>query len=237
MAIKGEKHRSLESTQEALKALLKARGDLPHLYSVMAEIQTAGRGRSDHTWVSLQGNLHVSILIRELPFSEITWVPLWVSVCIHRALGHLGVDKNKIQLKWPNDLWIEHSRKIGGTLCEKIGPDVVVGIGLNLLESPNVDQKTGSVSNVSGVLLPEIVLGKILEELAQATTLESLKEYYERYALFGDGDLIEWKNESSGEQCSGTVVGLGSYGELLVNKGNKIIPLFAEDVRSSRIKE
>lgn len=237
MNVNGEKHKELGSTQETLKGLLKTRTDLPHLYFVMADTQTAGRGRSDHTWVSLHGNLHASILLRNLPFSELTWIPLWVSVCIHQALGHLGVDKSKIQLKWPNDLWISHSKKIGGTLCEKIGSSIVVGIGLNLLEGPSVDQETGAVSQISGVLLPEIVLEKIIEELALPTSVEKVREAYERYALFQDGDSIEWKSESSGEQCSGTVVGLGSFGELLVSTGEQTVSLFAEDVRSSRIKK
>jgi BirA family biotin operon repressor/biotin-[acetyl-CoA-carboxylase] ligase len=141
MSNSGEIHKELSSTQETLKALLKSREDLPHLYYVMADVQTAGRGRSDHKWVSLHGNLHVSILLRKLPFTEITWIPLWVSICIQQALGHLGVDKNKIQLKWPNDLWIAHTKKLVGTLCEKIGSSIVVGVGLNLLENPKIDQE------------------------------------------------------------------------------------------------
>ena len=235
MNVNGEKHEVLGSTQEALKTLLKSRVDLPHLYYVMAEAQTAGRGRSDHTWVSAKGNLHVSILLRDLPFSEITWIPLWVSVCVHQALSELGVDKTRIQLKWPNDLWIERSKKTGGILCEKIGPSIVVGIGLNLVESPKLDQETGSISLISRIFPNNTVLDKILSQLALSTSVSNIHKIYQQYELFGEGDSIEWRQESSEKTLTGSVIGLDSHGELLVNCNGKNISLFAEDVRAARL--
>ena len=201
---------------------------------MLLQRQSVGKGRNDRAWISVEGNLMVSVLLRNFPFSELTWIPHWVSVCVLKALTDLGVDSNLIQLKWPNDLWIHRSKKIAGILCEKKGDAVLVGIGLNLVTSPAVEQETGSIIEIAGVFKPEEVLQKILIQLSSPFSLMELREFYINHALFKEGDPVEWSNDQNSESHSGLVMGLGKHGELLVKSNGSIQTLFVEDVRSLR---
>jgi BirA family biotin operon repressor/biotin-[acetyl-CoA-carboxylase] ligase len=104
--------------------------------ALLAEYQTAGRGRRGRSWVAPPGGsicLSVSWVFREVP-RDLGALGLVVGVCALRALSRLEVEKAR--LKWPNDLVVE-GRKLGGILielrAESAGPAcVVIGIGLNV---------------------------------------------------------------------------------------------------------
>jgi BirA family biotin operon repressor/biotin-[acetyl-CoA-carboxylase] ligase len=104
--------------------------------ALLAEYQTAGRGRRGRNWVAPPGGsicLSLSWMFREVP-RDLGALGLVVGVCALRALSHLGVDRAR--LKWPNDLLVD-DRKLGGILielrAESAGPAcVVIGIGLNV---------------------------------------------------------------------------------------------------------
>jgi BirA family transcriptional regulator, biotin operon repressor / biotin---[acetyl-CoA-carboxylase] ligase len=99
---------------------------------VVAEQQTAGRGRLDRTWVSpARAGLTASALLRPgWPVAELPWVPLLAGVAVARALREqAGVDA---VLKWPNDVLVD-GRKVAGLLAEVPAEGaVVVGLGLNV---------------------------------------------------------------------------------------------------------
>jgi BirA family biotin operon repressor/biotin-[acetyl-CoA-carboxylase] ligase len=104
--------------------------------ALLAEYQTAGRGRRGRNWVAPPGGsicLSLSWMFREVP-RDLGALGLVVGVCALRALSRLGV--GQVRLKWPNDLLV-HDRKLGGILielrAESAGPAcVVIGIGLNV---------------------------------------------------------------------------------------------------------
>lgn len=104
--------------------------------ALLAELQTAGRGRRGRQWISPFGaNLYLSIAWSWPAWPrELTALSLAVGVAAARALRDLGL--NTLRLKWPNDLWVEQ-RKLGGILIEHRGEAgggcrVVIGLGLNL---------------------------------------------------------------------------------------------------------
>jgi BirA family biotin operon repressor/biotin-[acetyl-CoA-carboxylase] ligase len=102
-------------------------GEAPGLV-VVAEHQSAGRGRQDRTWESpLRAGLTFSVLVaRQEP---VTWMPLLAGLAVARALREqTGLDA---VLKWPNDVLIG-DRKVCGLLAEASGEAVVLGIGLNV---------------------------------------------------------------------------------------------------------
>ena len=127
---------SVESTNTALVAA--AKDGAPHASVVVAEEQTAGRGRLGRTWTAPpRSGLFVSILLRpEVPLGAWTWLPLLAGVAAREAVARTA--KLEIALKWPNDLVVatgeQQDRKLGGILCETIpGEDAIVaGIGLNV---------------------------------------------------------------------------------------------------------
>lgn len=105
---------------------------------VVADTQTAARGRQGRAWHSPPGvGVYVTVVVRErdlLP--RLTLLPLLVGVALADALAALGVDG--AALKWPNDVLLE-GRKLAGILCEYEAPTrggaagaVVVGVGVNV---------------------------------------------------------------------------------------------------------
>ncbi|MEU9015534.1 biotin--[acetyl-CoA-carboxylase] ligase [Streptomyces sp. NPDC048479] len=105
---------------------------------LVAEEQTAGRGRLDRSWTSpARSGLFFSVLLRpgpEVPVERWGWLPLLAGVASATGLARAaGVD---LSLKWPNDLLVKvggEERKTGGILAERAGDEaVVVGIGLNV---------------------------------------------------------------------------------------------------------
>jgi BirA family biotin operon repressor/biotin-[acetyl-CoA-carboxylase] ligase len=99
---------------------------------VVAERQTAGRGRLGREWTSPpRAGLAVSVLLRpgKVPFKWYGWLPLLAGVSLVETVRRLG-DVAAV-LKWPNDLLID-CHKCAGILAESTGDAVVLGIGLNV---------------------------------------------------------------------------------------------------------
>jgi BirA family biotin operon repressor/biotin-[acetyl-CoA-carboxylase] ligase len=126
----------IESTNTAM--LVAAADGAPHASVLVAEEQTAGKGRLGRSWTApARSGLFTSILLHpEVPAAAWTWLPLLAGVAAREAVvraSHL-----EIGLKWPNDLVVAEGgladRKLGGILCETVPgmAAVVVGIGLNV---------------------------------------------------------------------------------------------------------
>ncbi len=121
--------RSTGSTNEVVAG--RARAGEPAGLVVVAEQQTAGRGRLDRRWVSpARAGLTCSVLLRpDLPAGRLGWVPLWGGLAVARALREqAGIEA---VLKWPNDVLVG-GRKVCGLLAEVADGAVVLGIGLNV---------------------------------------------------------------------------------------------------------
>ena len=115
---------------------LLARGG-PEGQVLVAEEQTAGRGRSGRTWVSQPGaSLTFSVLLRpaSVPPSARGWLPLLTGVAV--AAGVRSAAGVAARLKWPNDILVG-DRKLAGILAEQSadGDAVVIGVGLNVATS------------------------------------------------------------------------------------------------------
>ena len=116
-------------------AMEMAENGAPHGTVVVADAQTAGRGRMGRRWVSPAGkNLYVSLLLRpSVPTVEAPLLALVAGVALADAVEAVDVPAS---LKWPNDLYCG-GRKAAGILAEMASdPDgvrhVVIGVGLNV---------------------------------------------------------------------------------------------------------
>jgi BirA family biotin operon repressor/biotin-[acetyl-CoA-carboxylase] ligase len=116
-------------------AMEMAENFAPHGTVVVADAQTAGRGRMGRRWASPPGkNLYVSLLLRpSVPAVDATRLALVAGVALADAVEALGVPAS---LKWPNDLYCG-GRKAAGILAEMASdPDgvrhVVIGVGVNV---------------------------------------------------------------------------------------------------------
>ncbi|MER6599929.1 biotin--[acetyl-CoA-carboxylase] ligase [Streptomyces parvus] len=103
---------------------------------VVAEEQTAGRGRLERSWTAPpRSGLFFSVYLEpgDIPVERWGWVPLLAGVAAATGLAKsAGVD---MSLKWPNDLLVSvegEERKTGGILGEFAGDGIVVGLGINV---------------------------------------------------------------------------------------------------------
>lgn len=155
-------HEALDSTNaQALRDL--ARGT-PAPFLVLAERQSAGRGRRGRQWISpFAENVYYSLVLRiEGGMRQLEGLSLVVGLAVMRVLRDMGV--TKAGLKWPNDVLVGH-QKIAGILLELVGDPadvchVVIGIGINvnMQENDSVTQQWTSVRNETGNPLDRNVL-------------------------------------------------------------------------------
>ncbi len=143
---------------------------------LVAEIQTAGRGRRGRVWQSAFGaSLTFSLLWRfERGAAQLGGLSLVVGLSVLRALHELGIGADDVALKWPNDI-VAGPRKLAGILIETqgdvLGPTaVVIGIGINVnlpgqLKAA-IDQPVTDLRSLAGkVISRNQLLAEVLREL------------------------------------------------------------------------
>ena len=125
---------SIESTNTF--AMQEGARGAPHGSVYIAEEQTAGRGRGDHSWHSEpHSGLYVSVLLRpEIAAAEGLWLSLATGLAVQQAIEN--VTTLVTDIRWPNDLLLG-GRKVGGILLEMNAEAVrvryaVIGIGINV---------------------------------------------------------------------------------------------------------
>lgn len=111
----------------------------PEGFTVVADEQTEGRGRLGRAWISPYGaGLAMSVVLRpHMPEAAWGWLPLATGLAVVEGLAAQGLEA---ALKWPNDVVVDGDardgspgpRKLAGLLAERVGPAVVVGIGVNV---------------------------------------------------------------------------------------------------------
>jgi BirA family biotin operon repressor/biotin-[acetyl-CoA-carboxylase] ligase len=130
------------STNDVLRA--RADAGAPAGTTVIAEIQTSGRGRRSRAWNAPSGKaLLFSTLVRPAVLSSAEYagtIPLRVGMGIARAIE--DVTGISTRLKWPNDVLTRDGRKLAGILCESMLSATalsytVVGVGINVLQGPD----------------------------------------------------------------------------------------------------
>ncbi|MBL7685391.1 MAG: biotin--[acetyl-CoA-carboxylase] ligase [Deltaproteobacteria bacterium] len=133
--LKVEVYDELDSTNHF--ALNRCKQKKTEASVIIADRQTAGRGRLKRVWESpANQNLYFSILIKpEVALNQ------WSSLTLISGIACYRVLKNwiaELRLKWPNDLYVG-DKKIGGILCEISENEnkmLVIGVGINLLSKP-----------------------------------------------------------------------------------------------------
>lgn len=160
-----------ETASTNADVLAAAREGAPEGLVVVAESQSAGRGRQGRGWVSPPGaGLTFSVLLRpSRPPAQWGWLPLLGGVAVAAALQeHTGL---RAEVKWPNDvLVVPGENKVAGVLAEAAGGAVALGVGLNVTtraeELPRPDA-TSLLLAGSPVTDRETVLKAVLRTLAR----------------------------------------------------------------------
>ncbi|MEU3829666.1 biotin--[acetyl-CoA-carboxylase] ligase [Streptomyces sp. SID486] len=151
---------------------------------LVAEEQTAGRGRLDRRWSAPpRSGLFFSVLLKptEVPVARWGWLPLLTGVAVATGLARAaGVDT---ALKWPNDLLVTvggEERKAGGILAERAGDDgVVIGVGINVtLGADELPVPQAGSLALAGA-------GSTDRDPLLRAVLRSLEEWYGRWRAVG----------------------------------------------------
>ena len=189
------RYESVPSTNSEL-ARLAAEGAAEGT-SIVAEEQTAGRGRLQRTWVSPKGaGLYFSCLLRpKIPQEQWPIISFMAAVAVNDAL--LESSELQTDIKWPNDL-LADERKICGILAEvtesQHGRAVILGIGINLRREAFPEELVDVATSVSDATGRRVDGEQILDALVQ-----SLKRWY---LLLHEPDgpkriLATWESRSS----------------------------------------
>jgi BirA family biotin operon repressor/biotin-[acetyl-CoA-carboxylase] ligase len=165
---------------------------------VVAEHQTAGRGRLDRRWVApARSGLTFSILLRPVtvPARRWPWLPLLAGCAVLDGLT--AVAGVTARLKWPNDVLVDE-RKLGGILLERVetptGPAAVVGIGLNVTMTADELAATRSAAESAVAATSLLLAGARTTDRASllVALIRALQTRYQAWrAVGGDPDAGE----------------------------------------------
>lgn len=219
------------STNDVAAALAGA--GAPHGAVVVADEQTAGRGRHGNRWSSPRGaGLYLSVLLRSTSSPVLT---LAAGVAVAEALERTaGLDA---MLEWPNDVVAEDSgrrRKVAGILAEAStagdGADrVVLGVGVNLRDGAwpaEVASRAGSVEGLTGRPVDAaVLLVEVLAALAarcgdvESGRVPALLRRWEARAPSSRGAAVEWS--VGAVRRRGVTEGVDEHGALIVRVGER----------------
>ncbi|UCE62803.1 MAG: biotin--[acetyl-CoA-carboxylase] ligase [Nitrospirota bacterium] len=227
--------KQLKSTNS--HALGLAEKGTPHGTVVVADCQTAGKGRLGREWHSPANmNIYFSVVLTQPPaFSFFSWIPLATGIAIAETIEEIA--NLNVSLKWPNDLLLD-TKKLGGILCESTtkGPNgraIIVGIGINInCREIHFPQELKAIATSLAVQA-----GQTFDRHALlGTVFSKLESYYER---IWDSDLSTL-HSSYISRCStlgrhvqvrlagnthleGVASNIGHEGELLVIPSNSSV--------------
>lgn len=142
---------------------MAARGEAQGGDWLVAERQTAGKGRSGRQWDSPAGNLYASGLVTVYSADPPTpTLALVAGIAVSEAIG-----SNALRLKWPNDVLADDA-KLVGILLERQGDAVVIGIGVNVRHHPDLpDRRTTSLAELGVVQTPDGMIAMLATEFAR----------------------------------------------------------------------
>ncbi|MET8827111.1 biotin--[acetyl-CoA-carboxylase] ligase [Streptomyces sp. NPDC004610] len=188
------------STNSDLVARARA-GEAADGTVLIAEEQTAARGRLDRQWTAPpRSGLFLSVLLEPtgVPVARWGWLPLLTGVAVATALSRTaGVDT---ALKWPNDLLVTvggEERKAGGILLERVGEGaVVIGAGINVtLREDELPVPTAASLALAGAVTTD------RDPLVRAV-LRSLEDWYRRWLAAGGDPVASGLQETYAAGCA-----------------------------------
>lgn len=220
------------------QARMLAREGAKHGTLVIADTQSAGRGRRGRGWISPAGEgVFMSLIVRpEMPPSEVAKMSLTLALAVARAIEReTGLDA---RIKWPNDIVIG-GRKVCGLLlemdatAEKVN-SIVAGVGINVHQSVFDEEIAHTASSL------DLLCGR---RVSRSAIVRAFLEEFERAAAFADEEMMQayrGRSATIGQRVqviglsgtyTGTAQGITESGTLLVEADDgEVREVLAADV-------
>ncbi|MFJ7886405.1 bifunctional biotin--[acetyl-CoA-carboxylase] ligase/biotin operon repressor BirA [Pseudomonas sp. NPDC096917] len=218
-------HESLDSTNA--QALREVASGLPAPFIILAEQQSAGRGRRGRKWVSpFAENIYYSLVLRmDGGMRQLEGLSLVVGLAVLGAIREFG--DFEAGLKWPNDILVGN-KKIAGILLELVGDPadvchVVIGIGINvnMTVASDVDQAWTSVRLEMGCAINRnaliVALGRSLEMYLRRHEVSGFAAIQAEWELNHLWQSREVSLMAGTHQVDGIVIGIDQQGALRLN--------------------
>lgn len=180
---------------------------------VLADAQTAGRGRFGRSWRSdVNAGIWMTIIERPTDSDGLDVLPLRVGLSVAAALDEFS--RVRVGIKWPNDIHAGE-KKLAGILVEARWRDgapawIAIGVGINLRRPHDEPKGTALDDGVS----PDAVLDRVIPAIRDASLRSGLLDAEELRAL-------DERHVAKGRECvqpvSGRVVGIDTTGALLID--------------------
>lgn len=218
---------ALGSTSD--EAITRAGAGAKEGLAIQALRQDAGRGSRGREWVAPEGNLNLSVLLRPKKFAAASGLfALMAGVAVAQALGP------DLTLKWPNDILLG-GVKLGGILIDTAAEDdrlawLVIGIGVNLAEAPEIPGRAATSLKAKGrILSPQQAANLVLEALSawhDAPPQAIITSWLKTAHPVGTPITVQAANGSK----HGIFAGLSPQGELLLQSGMGIETISTGDI-------
>lgn len=225
-------HAELDSTNEEARRLAEA-GEVGPLW-IMAERQSAGRGRRGRVWHSPAGNLAATLLLTpRAPQSVTGQLSFAAALAVADTAAHFA-PAIAIAVKWPNDVLAE-GKKLAGILLEGGGSWLAIGIGINLAGHPEGTEFPATSLTGLGLAAPS-------PEAALTILAARFAHWYAVWMQSGFGSLrMQWLARAKGvgapirarlpqETREGVFEGIDENGALLLNEGGHTRAIAAGEV-------
>ncbi|MBV9891935.1 MAG: biotin--[acetyl-CoA-carboxylase] ligase [Rhizobacter sp.] len=241
-----ERVRQTASTNDDLLARVRAAAAAgatafsPHL--LVADEQTAGRGRNGRRWHSTPERSLTFSLAWKPRRADLGGLSLALGSALADTLDPPGVEARRIGIKWPNDLWLVdrngRGRKLAGILVETAplaaGRVAVIGVGVNVAAQALDDAASGvaSLDELAPEATPERALARIAPALMAALALfdaEGFAAFAERFAA---RDVLRGRAVVAADGAvAGVAAGIGGDGALLVETGGRVVAVTSGEWR------
>ena len=210
---------------------------------LVAERQSAGRGRHGRRWQATPGRSLTFSIAWQLRRSDLAGLSLALGSALADALDS---GTARIAIKWPNDLWLldevganrPPGRKLAGILVETApladARVVVIGVGVNVHAQPVADAASGvaSLAEIESDATPAALLARVAPALVAALERFDALGFAGFADAFAARDLLRGR-AVCGEpgDVAGIAAGVGAYGALLVDTGARVVAVASGEWR------
>jgi len=212
-------------------------------FVVIAERQTAGKGRGGNVWWSGRDSLSFTLSLKMRPEINIIEIPLVIGLSVRSVLQSL-LDQASVHVKWPNDI-MANAKKICGILCESVhdvdgNERVFIGVGINVNDSI----EAAAPESIKGLSTSTYdILGKKLDKNSLlADLLMEFKKRLDELSSFGFSHFMkDWEKHDYMKDrfvevvypehvVRGRVLGISKSGFLCILSENKTVEIMSGTV-------